>query len=112
MALQLVAKTLKSDIRTMDVAARLGGDEFVTLFVNTDRSQAAERAQFLIKKLNNLSFIWKGNEINVRASLGLKNYHRGAKIDNIFAAADGDMYENKKSSKEQKLERNKESNIH
>ncbi len=99
-ALQLVGKTLQSDIRRMDIAARLGGDEFVILFVNTDRKQAAERAQFLIKKLNNLSFIWKGEEIAVRASLGLKNYKNGEQAEHIFAAADHDMYENKKNFKD------------
>lgn len=99
-ALQLVAKTLENDIRLMDVAARLGGDEFVILFGNTDREQSSERAQFLIKKLNNLSFIWKGEEVPVRASLGLKNYKRGSKAKHIFSAADANMYENKKQSKE------------
>ena len=99
-ALQLVGKTLQSDIRRMDIVARMGGDEFVILFVNTDRKQAAERAQFLIKKMNNLSFIWKGDEIPVRASLGLQNYKRGAEAEHIFAAADHDMYQNKKSFKE------------
>ena len=98
-ALQLVAKTLESDIRTMDIAARMGGDEFVIIFANTDRKQASERAQFLIKKLNNLSFIWQGDEVPVRASIGLKNYTQGSKAKHVFSAADSSMYENKKQTK-------------
>ena len=31
---------------------------------------------FLIKKMNNLSFIYNGEEIPVRASLGLKEYKK------------------------------------
>lgn len=100
-ALKLVAATLDSDIRKMDMVGRLGGDEFVLLFVNTDRKQSSERAQFLIKKLNNLSFIWDGEEIPVRASLGLKEYKKGSKAEHIFSAADDRMYEDKKRGKEQ-----------
>ena len=96
-ALQLVAKTLQNDIRKMDLVARLGGDEFVLLFTNTDKSQATTRAQFLIKKLNNLSFIWKRQEIDVRASLGLKTYRKGAKAKHIFAAVDSNMYTDKQN---------------
>jgi len=98
-ALKLIASTLNSDIRKMDITGRLGGDEFVILFVNTDRKQALERAQFLIKKLNNLSFIWQGEEVPVRASLGLKEYKKGSKAKHIFHAADQSMYENKKQIK-------------
>jgi diguanylate cyclase (GGDEF)-like protein len=98
-ALKLVANALSTDIRRMDVAGRMGGDEFVILFVNTDRKQALERAQFLIKKLNNLSFVWHGEEIPVRASIGLENYNKGDKSENIFRAADQSMYGNKKQIK-------------
>lgn len=98
-ALKVIASTLASDIRTMDIVGRLGGDEFTILFVNTTRKDALERAQFLIKKLNNISFIWKGTEIDVRASLGLKEYGKGSKAENIFSAADASMYENKQQLK-------------
>jgi len=83
----------------MDVVGRLGGDEFTIIFVNTTRKDALERAQFLIKKLNNISFIWQGTEIDVRASLGLKQYGKGSKAENIFSAADASMYENKQQLK-------------
>lgn len=98
-ALKVVASTLANDIRTMDVVGRLGGDEFIILFVNTTRREALERAQFLIKKLNNLSFVWHGEEIPVRASLGLKEYGKGSTAQGIFNAADASMYENKKQIK-------------
>ena len=98
-ALKVVAQTLISDIRAMDVAGRIGGDEFVLLFANTTRKQALERAQFLIKKLNNLSFVWNGKEIPVRASLGLKEYKKGSKPENILGDADADLYVNKRQLK-------------
>lgn len=103
-ALQLVGKALSDDSRTMDVVGRMGGDEFVLLFVNTTRKDALERAQFIIKKLNNLSFIWKEEEILIRASLGIKEYGKSSTVKQIFAAADADMYANKAENK--KIERN------
>lgn len=99
-ALKVVATTLASDIRQTDIAARMGGDEFVILFADTTRRNALERAQFLIKKMNNLSFVWQGHEIDIRASLGLKEYKKGSKAEHTFTEADRNMYENKKQIKE------------
>ncbi len=100
MALKVVASALANDIRKMDLVARMGGDEFVILFANTNRKEALERAQFIIKKLNNLSFIWHGSEVEVRASLGLREYKKGCKTHKIFSDADKNMYENKKQVKD------------
>lgn len=98
-ALKLVAKTLVSSSRTMDSCARLGGDEFVLLMTDTARDKALARAQNLIKTLNSLSFVWYSAEIPVRASLGLKDYIKGDTIDDIFGAADENMYDNKRANK-------------
>ncbi|MCB9989773.1 MAG: GGDEF domain-containing protein [Rhodospirillales bacterium] len=93
--LRLTAKALGQDIRTMDVAARLGGDEFVLLLSNTCKEQAAGRAQNLAWQLNHLSLAWHGEEIPVRASLGLRQFGAGDKAEHIFNAADIALYENK-----------------
>ncbi|NCO02624.1 MAG: GGDEF domain-containing protein [Alphaproteobacteria bacterium] len=94
-ALKLVAQTLKMDIRKMDVAGRLGGDEFVVLFTNTTKKESMDRVQRLIRTLNNLSFIWEGHEIPVRASIGVREYHPGDKTGRIFSAADKALYSDK-----------------
>ena len=98
-ALKLVAKTLQRDIRKMDIVGRLGGDEFVMLFTGTTKDKALPRIQHLIKTLNNMSFIWEGAEIPVRASLGIKEYKPGDKIGRIFSAADTALYSNKARSR-------------
>lgn len=94
-ALKLVARTLKMDIRKMDVAGRLGGDEFVVLFTNTTKKDSMDRVQRLIRTLNNLSFIWEGHEIPVRASIGVREYSPGDKTGRIFSAADKALYSDK-----------------
>lgn len=98
-ALRLVGRTLKNEIRAMDCAARLGGDEFVLLLSHTTKRDAATRAQNIGWKLNNLSLAWYGEEIPVRASLGLKDFGAGDKADMIFNAADAGLYEQKEARK-------------
>lgn len=94
--LRLVARTLAHEIRAMDVAARLGGDEFVLLLSNTSKEQAAGRAQSLAWQLNHLSLAWYGEEIPVRASLGLRSFGPGDKAESIFNAADLALYDSKR----------------
>ena len=106
-ALRLVGRTLKNEIRSMDCAARLGGDEFVLLLSHTTKRDAAARAQNIGWKLNNLSLAWYGEEIPVRASLGLKDFSAGDKPDMIFNAADAGLYEQKEMRKTRREETSK-----
>lgn len=103
-ALRLVGRTLKTEIRAMDAAARLGGDEFVLLLSHTTKRDAAARAQNIGWKLNNLSLAWYGDEIPVRASLGLKGFAAGDTADMIFNAADAGLYEQKEARRNSREE--------
>jgi len=94
-SLRLVARTLENQIRTMDVAARLGGDEFILLLTNTTKQDAAGRAQKLAWNLNHLTLAWHGEEIPVRASLGIRAYDGSEKPDEIFNEADMALYDQK-----------------
>lgn len=94
-SLRLVAKTLQNEVRIMDTAARLGGDEFVLIFSNTNKQSIAPRAQALAWQLNHLSLAWYGEEIPIRASLGLQPYKAGDEMDKIFNAADSALYADK-----------------
>jgi diguanylate cyclase (GGDEF)-like protein len=98
-ALRLVARTLEAQIRIMDVAARLGGDEFVLLLSNTTKNDAAARAQDLAWQLNHLTLVWNGEEIPVRASIGLRSFKAGDGADKIFNDADIQLYANKRAGK-------------
>lgn len=98
--LRLVGRTLLAQIRVMDVAARLGGDEFVILFSSTTKGKAARRAQELAWRLNNLAVAWYGEEIPIQASLGLRSFRAGDKVDNIFNDADMQLYAQKQKRRE------------
>lgn len=99
-ALQLIADTLRSSIRTMDVAARLGGDEFVLLFSNAETVGAVDRAQNLALHLNSLTLRWQGARIPVRASIGLRIYQPGDTLEQVLEAADCSMYAAKRTKAE------------
>ncbi len=94
-ALRKVGDFLKSTVRNMDVAARIGGDEFIILFPNTDISKSMKRAHRLEKDLNELSIKANNKSINIKASIGLKEYKQGDSIESIIADADSKMYESK-----------------
>jgi diguanylate cyclase (GGDEF)-like protein len=100
-ALKLVAKTLKEHIRTMDVASRLGGDEFVLLFANAGATKALGRAQNLAVKLNSLTLRHQGQNIPVRASIGVHDYRQGDSVDEAFEKADATMYKAKEDARKE-----------
>ena len=98
--LKLVGQTLSHDLRDMDCAARLGGDEFILLMCDSNCEAISGRIQQLIARLNNLSLIWNDDEIQIRASVGMKQFLLGDRADDIFAAADESMYALKSNSKQ------------
>lgn len=101
-ALKTVGKFLSSTIRDMDIAARIGGDEFIMLFSDTSISKSMKRVKSMGEELNNLSFEWETNTINIQASLGIKDYKQGDTIQGIIESADKRMYKDKENKKHTK----------
>lgn len=83
-SLKLVSKILSGEIRDMDIAARLSRNEFALLFSNTAADKIVERVQKLALRINNLSFIWKAQEININASLALRGYGPNDSYEALF----------------------------
>ena len=98
-ALKIVGLFLQNTVRKMDIAARVGGDEFILLLSNTNITKSLKRTKKLGHDLNNLSFEWQGKIINIRASLGLKEYGAGDTIKTVIEAADQGMYKDKIAKK-------------
>lgn len=71
---KLVARILESETRAMDFAARTREGEFVMLFSGSPADVSLERTQKLAVRLNNLSLIRRGREIQISTSIGLKAF--------------------------------------
>ncbi len=99
-ALRTVGRFLGSSTRPMDITARLGGDEFIILMPNSSIGKAMIRARKLGNAINDLTFDWGGDAIQINASIGLKEYVCGDTIENIIEQADRGLYQDKKERKD------------
>jgi len=89
--LKTVAQTLNEGVRKTDIVGRLGGDEFGVILVRANQIDADARLARLAARLDeDLT-----QQYNVSASIGLAAWQRGQSVDELMAAADQTMFENK-----------------
>jgi diguanylate cyclase (GGDEF)-like protein len=88
-----VANRLRLAVRPQDTIARMGGDEFLFLLSGVEDQAGAEAiARRILAELDR-SFTLSGNELFVRASLGLSTYPDDATDPTqLLRLADGVMY--------------------
>ena len=95
--LRSIAKTIKSNIREIDVIARFGGDEFGILLAETGSESAALVASKLKERLVELV---KQHGWPVTFSTGVVTFERiPASVDEMIDAADAQMYLAKRHGK-------------
>jgi diguanylate cyclase (GGDEF)-like protein len=95
--LQLVAMTIRSNLRKTDIVARLGGDEFVLLLPETGYEPAAavlhKLHQLLLEQMHRRDF-------PVTCSIGAVTFLRPAEsVEELIRRADACMYTAKKRGK-------------
>jgi diguanylate cyclase (GGDEF)-like protein len=72
--IRFLARTVKNNVRKVDVAARYGGEEFVVLLHNTNvegAARLAEKIRILVKDSNINA---DGSHINITSSFGVSSY--------------------------------------
>jgi diguanylate cyclase (GGDEF)-like protein len=100
--LKQFASELQSNVRPGDLAGRIGGDEFMVLLASD-----AEGARSCIQRMQKWVFgkytiLGSGKEalnIEVDASIGLAEWHRGETMEEVIEQADAAMYRDKKESR-------------
>ncbi len=98
--LKEVAQTIKSTVRTIDLAARYGGEEFAIVLENSSKSGAHIMAERIRKEIEALSFDYEGSEFRVTISLGVAVYPEDSiEKTEIIELADQALYSAKEGGR-------------
>lgn len=93
-----VARRLREDIRTTDLAARIGGDEFAVIFEDAgDVDEAAALATRLEPALAEPIRLPDGQQARISASIGLARSRPDSDPDGLLREADQNLYANKRA---------------
>ncbi|HET6789528.1 MAG TPA: diguanylate cyclase, partial [Aquabacterium sp.] len=96
--LQLVAQRLRQRVRQEDTLGRLGGDEFILVLEHLRHpQQAAHVAQAVIETLSDPFHLAEGQDVYVRASIGISLYPNDSEdAAELIRNADTAMYQAKR----------------
>ena len=98
-ALKLLARTMRSTMRTTDMVARLAGDEFIALLPGSTREEAQIAASRLRDAIAQTTLLHQGVSIKLQISVGITEYEMNESPEDILERADHAMYEDKRSRK-------------
>lgn len=101
--LSQTAKIFKKSLRESDILIRYGGEEFLVLINNRNKVKSSLNICERIKEnISNELFIFEGNEMQVRVSIGL-HMHPGLEknIQEAIKIADKMLYKAKKNGRNQ-----------
>jgi len=98
--LKAVAAALRSSVREIDLAGRWGGEEFALLLPGTKLDGGRELAERVRRKLTRKKMLAPdGERIRITASFGVASFPELDSQDHLVAAADGALYEAKRTGK-------------
>ena len=96
--LRHVSSSLREAVRAGDLIARFGGDEFLVLLERTSEEAAMRVSQSLLKSIASNEFLWTGQAVCAKASLGVgMGSGSDATWVSILERADSACYDAKKS---------------
>lgn len=102
MMLKAVASTIKSSIRSEDIACRFGGEEFLIILPSANLADTEERAHQIHAEVRKITFECGGNPIgNISISMGISAFpDHGLNHSALISAADMAMYRAKREGRD------------
>ncbi len=99
--LQTIASVLHETVRSQDFVGRMGGDEFCVLLPDTELEVAVLVAERLRSEVHDLVIRYRGDTVQVRASLGVTSSERcGLSWQNLMDQGDAALYQAKHEGKD------------
>jgi diguanylate cyclase (GGDEF)-like protein len=98
--LRAVADLLVDGVRDTDEVCRWAGDEFVILLPDTTAEQAERALERTRRKVATYDWAALGLDVPVTISVGIASAARGDDRRTLFAAADGVLYDAKRSGRD------------
>lgn len=97
-----VARRLKRELRSEDLAARLGGDEFGVIVRSASEFSANALAQRIAQAIQRPMSLSNGDQAEVGISIGLVGYSDGIdSAETLLAQADSALYQGKRRPRAQ-----------
>lgn len=97
--LQLIARSLRKNLREIDFIARYGGEEFVVLMPETSVDDAMTVAEKLRKAIEDSPFHFKKERVPITISFGVTEFHALESPDVVFDRADKALYQAKEQGR-------------
>ncbi|MBN2509150.1 MAG: GGDEF domain-containing protein [Spirochaetales bacterium] len=100
-ALESLAKVLKSCVRKEDIPARFGGEEFVVLLVDCSQESAWKAAERIRQSIEEMDMEYKNNILKITVSIGVCFVNKYLKYtaQELIERADKALYKSKKNGR-------------
>ena len=99
-ALKEIARTIRQEVRGIDVAGRVGGEEFAIFLPETEMEQAIFMAERLRKQVSRCVVHYKDREITFTTSVGVAKFdEEGDTFSDAIAKSDAALYSAKKGGR-------------
>jgi two-component system, sensor histidine kinase LadS len=95
-AIIYIANTIKSNVRSGDLAGRLGGDEFVLVLTHTNYETASSIAERITTTIDENPMIYEGKSIQLSICIGVGMLDlENPNYDDLYIQADNALYQEK-----------------
>jgi diguanylate cyclase (GGDEF)-like protein len=107
LVLKKIGELFKIIKRDVDVVGRYGGEEFLAILPNTPLDGALIFSEKVRKLVEETEFLYKGDEIPVTISVGVSHCEGFSEQKDMIADADSQLYNAKKSGRNQVFPKNR-----